>query len=130
MEMLSIYLAKLLGLYFLIMGLAIFFKTSHYQKSLKEMGGSDALMTVISIMPLVVGLSIVLGHNLWVDEWPVLITILGWLLLVKGLIRLFCYKTVMKKTLKIAEKKSFLKTAGLVLGLIGLILCYLGFASS
>jgi hypothetical protein len=127
MDQLTFYLAKLLGLYFLIIGISIIFKTSHYQKSMKELSTSEALMMLISIMPLVVGLSIILGHNLWVKSWPVIITIIGWLIFLVGLIRLFWYKKVMKIISKKADHKSFLVTMGVIVTLIGAGLTYLGF---
>ena len=37
----------------------------------------------------VAGLAIVRAHNLWVRAWPVWITLLGWLLMLLGLFRMF-----------------------------------------
>lgn len=37
----------------------------------------------------VVGLSIMRAHNLWVRGWPVLVTIMGWALMLLGLFRMF-----------------------------------------
>jgi uncharacterized membrane protein HdeD (DUF308 family) len=36
----------------------------------------------------VAGLAIVRAHNLWTRHWPVLITVLGWFLLLLGLLRM------------------------------------------
>ena len=36
----------------------------------------------------VAGLSIVRVHNCWTDGWPVLVTLMGWLAMVGGLIRM------------------------------------------
>ncbi|MBI5345751.1 MAG: hypothetical protein HZB76_01220 [Chlamydiae bacterium] len=127
MDTLTIYLAKLLGLYLFIIGFSMLFKTHHYQKAIKEISGSDAIMTLISFMPLAVGLSIVLGHNVWTMHWSVLITIIGWLLLLKGIARLFFYKHVMKVMAKKAEQKYFIMTMGVIVIIIGAVLAYLGF---
>lgn len=127
MDPLSIYLAKLLGLYFVIMGMAVFFRTAHYQRSLKEISGSDAIMNIISILPLAVGLSIVIGHNVWVKNWTVLITIAGWVILIKGVCRLFFYKRTMKHMEKIADRKSLLSFAGFIMFVVGVVLSYCGF---
>lgn len=37
----------------------------------------------------VAGLSIVRDHNRWKGGWPVLITLVGWLLILGGLVRMF-----------------------------------------
>ena len=36
------------------------------------------------------GLAIVLTHSVWVASWPVLITILGWLMTIGGAARIVC----------------------------------------
>jgi uncharacterized membrane protein YhaH (DUF805 family) len=36
----------------------------------------------------VAGLAIVRAHNLWVRGWPILVTLIGWLLMVAGLARM------------------------------------------
>lgn len=128
MDPLTLYLAKLLGLYFLIIGVSIIFRTSHYQKSMKELSKSEALMMIISVMPIVIGLSIILGHNVWSNGWGIFITVLGWIIFIVGLVRLFLYKQVMHLISKKAEHKAFLITLGVILALVGASLTYFGFA--
>ena len=36
----------------------------------------------------VAGLSIVRAHNLWVRRWPVVVTVVGWVVLILGLFRM------------------------------------------
>ena len=40
-------------------------------------------------MLFVAGLTIVQAHNRWVREWPVLVTLTGWVLFIGGLYRMF-----------------------------------------
>ena len=37
----------------------------------------------------VAGLSIIRAHNYWGRDWPVLVTLMGWLVMLGGLIRMF-----------------------------------------
>lgn len=37
----------------------------------------------------VVGLAIIRAHNLWVRGWPVVVTVMGWVLMLLGLFRMF-----------------------------------------
>jgi len=41
------------------------------------------------VLMFVAGLAIVRSHNLWVRDWTVLVTLVGWFFLVLGLIRMF-----------------------------------------
>ncbi|MBN2478693.1 MAG: hypothetical protein JXA94_00530 [Parachlamydiales bacterium] len=119
---LSLYLSKLIGLAFIIIGIALFAKPHDFQNTVKDVAKSNAIMTLISVCPLVVGLAIVIGHNIWVSHWIVLITIIGWLILVCGVIRLFFHKEIMEKMAKIATKKHYFVWVGIALFLVG---CYL-----
>ena len=47
-----------------------------------------------SLSALLAGLVIVNTHNLWVADWPVIITIFGWLAVVGGIIRIALPDTV------------------------------------
>jgi hypothetical protein len=48
------------------------------------------VLFVVGIFTLVAGLAIVLAHNIWsVGPLPIVVTFLGWLTLIKGLLFLF-----------------------------------------
>jgi hypothetical protein len=48
-----------------------------------------ALIYMSGIILFVAGLAIVRAHNVWSGGWPVLVTVLGWLALLGGLVRMF-----------------------------------------
>jgi len=102
-------------------------RTENFQKTVKETSTSDAIMTMISIIPLVVGLAIVIGHNRWVYDWTVVVTILGWIILGAAIVRLFFHKMVMRKMAEKAESRSFFTILGIVFLFIGFGVAYLGF---
>lgn len=125
---LSIYLAKLIGLSYAFIGIALFFKPHDFQNTIKIIAKSNGIMSLISIIPLIVGLAIIIGHNIWVMHWVVLITIIGWLIFLKGILRLFFYKEVMKRWEKLAVNKKFFVWLGIVLFIVGLYLAAKGFS--
>jgi len=61
------------------------------------------LVYLNGLMLLTGGIIIVRLHNIWVPAWPVLITIVGWLILIAGLFRMFfpAQKQLPKNTLSI-----------------------------
>jgi hypothetical protein len=48
-----------------------------------------AVTYLTGILLLVAGLSVVRAHNIWTRRWPVLITLLGWVIIFDGLFRMF-----------------------------------------
>ena len=81
---LSISLTKVLGLYLVIVPLAALVNRKHLPRLVEEFSTSLGLNILASVVALVLGLLLVVSHNVWSRDWRVLITILGWLTLVKG----------------------------------------------
>ena len=123
----TIILAKLFGLYFLGIGLAGLFNPKRIGKLYQLMMESDALNYLGGIIALLVGAFVVSVHNNWTPGWPVIITIIGWISLIKGFGLVACSGFV--KTFSFMFKKSatFYRGIGVIIILIGLFLCYHGF---
>ena len=119
MSALSIYLAKLIGLAWVVVGIALIAKPQDFQHTIKDVAKSNAIMTFISIFPLVLGLAIIIGHNVWIKDWVVLITIIGWLFFFCGILRLFFHKEIMKHMAKMAGNKSFFVFWGIFMLIVG-----------
>jgi hypothetical protein len=54
-----------------------------------QVAREPGLIFLSGILLFVVGLSIVRVHNIWSGGWSVLVTVLGWLAVLSGLVRMF-----------------------------------------
>jgi hypothetical protein len=52
-----------------------------------------AVTYLVGILLFIAGLSIVRAHNRWIRGWPILITLLGWVIIFGGLFRMFAPET-------------------------------------
>lgn len=88
----SHYIARLMGPLLLALGLGmvlgLWAHPDLYLAMLKDFLATPSFIFVIGMLALVAGVAIVNAHNLWVADWPVIITVLGWLLVIRGLISL------------------------------------------
>ena len=86
----TIYLGRLIGLYCVLLALAM---VSHKQATVETIIAlmHDApVLLLASIVAMAAGLAIVLGHNVWSGgALAVVVTLVGWISLIKGLILLF-----------------------------------------
>src|ERR1051325_11270639 len=84
----SRYIARLMGPVMLVIGIGmvagLFVEGGAYSSLMKEFIGSRALIFITGVLALLAGLAIVNAHNLWVPDWRVLITALGWLAIFRG----------------------------------------------
>lgn len=84
---LSIFFARLFGLYFLIFAtLWVVFK-DQFEVSLRELVASRSFIFFSGVMNLLLGLTIVLLHPHWSWQWQVGVTILGYFALFHGILR-------------------------------------------
>jgi hypothetical protein len=81
----TIFLARFLGSFFLIFGL-LFIVTRQLGKTI-EMTDDKSFVISTGYITLLMGLVTVILHNLWVPDWRVVITLLGWFTLIKGIMK-------------------------------------------
>ena len=86
----TLFLSRLLGLFFLICGLAMLLHEQVYTAALATVAYNPLAMRWIAMMITLAGLAMVLAHNVW-SKPPVavIVTLLGWLTLIKGIAYLF-----------------------------------------
>ena len=72
----------------LALGLALVFQGTGFRAFASEFMASPALIFLSGVITLPAGLAIVLTHNVWTADWRVVITIVGWLAVVTGAIRM------------------------------------------
>lgn len=82
---LSKLIARMASVIYLSASLGAFFSSDYYRKIVDDLFGNSALIYVTGFITVIVGLLIVTYHNTWAKSWIVLITILGWLAIMKGI---------------------------------------------
>jgi hypothetical protein len=83
----SIFLARLIGPVALAVAIALFINKRAFAAMAEEFLQSRALLYLSGFLLMPAGLAIVLTHNVWVANWRVIITLLGWLMTIGGAIR-------------------------------------------
>ena len=84
MDETSIFLAKFWGWYLIIFFLILSFNPKRIVQVIKDLE-DQKFVIVISFVAIVIGLLNILFHNIWEDDWRLIITIIGWTALLIGL---------------------------------------------
>lgn len=124
------FLGKILGLYILIVGVTVLTRKKMFTEVLREYTKSKHKMMnyFAAAMVLIMGLALVLGHNIWVGGFlPVVVTIFGWLILIKGLTLLLFPESVYMPLVKWFEKGKVFNAFGVIYVVLGIYLTYLAF---
>jgi len=125
---LSIFLAKLLGVYLLIIAADMLFRKSELEKAVKDFASSKGLLVFSGSISLFVGLAIIFGHPIYEKNWHGLITLLGYLLVIRGVMRFAFPSYLQKKFASLFHKRYWL--VFIILLVLGFYLTYMGFTAN
>ena len=120
----SILIAKFAAVTYLVTGIALLNGNLSLKKTYEELKSSNMFTAMMGAFTLLLGMIIVNIHNVWVKDWTVLVTIIGWILLVEGVFYLIWPKALLKLFTKLPQSQV---GWGVFTLIFGLILGYFGF---
>ena len=125
---LSLFLAKLLGLYLLIFAAVWLLRRTQVERAIHDLINSPGNLALSGLINLFFGLAIAIAHPIWKWNWQGLITLIAYLAIIKGIMRLGFQEQVKKSA-------EFLLQKGLgillpVIVILGAYLFYVGFLSA
>ena len=120
----SIFFARLWGSYFVIFG-SLFIITRQLGRTI-EMTDNKAFVISTGYITLLMGLVTVILHNLWVADWRVFITVLGWSTVIKGITKIGFPEHIHKQAQRF-KKKQWLSAAVTIL--MGVFLFWMSFST-
>ena len=118
----SIFLAKILGPYCLIVALGWLLNLKAYQRIIDGFIANAAMVYISGVLALLFGLLILQCHHIWTLDWRVIITIMGWISLIKGMY-LILFPGSLAQVVKFYQKSPmFLRSHLILLLVLGVIL--------
>jgi uncharacterized membrane protein YkvI len=96
---LSYFLAQLLGGSLALVALAGIYRPGTVTNGINELNKYPLFTLCFGYLLILLGLAVVLSHNIWSNDWRVLITLFGWGALIKG----FLFIAVPAKLVNVAR---------------------------
>ena len=117
--------AKWFGIVSIILSLGILFNIENSRQLAAELIDTASGYIVGGVLPLIFGSWVITQHNQWTSGWSLAVTIIGWLMLLVGLFRLW-FVQAWRQLLK--ENLDTIPILFSLFGLaIGILLTYVGF---
>jgi hypothetical protein len=119
--------AFVMSWYVLVLGLSFLVQARRWNTWIKQIGESahELHLVLIYALVLLAGLVVVAAHNVWVLDWPVVITVFGWGMAIKGALMLLFTPLVGRLTDSLpANAAGLMRVVGAIWTVLGAILVY------
>lgn len=123
----SVQIAQILGPFYIIMGLSLFFNKEQYIKMLKDLKSHPLTMLYMGILVLLIGLIMITLNTQDNTALSIIITIIGWMATLKGAFALVFPQMFSKITDQLSASTMMFTFGGLVALILGLYLSTMGF---
>jgi hypothetical protein len=123
----TIFLAQVSGLYLVILGLTMLLHQENFISIVTGIFHNAAIQYILGLNLLLIGLLMVDSHNIWESSWIVVVTILSWLILLKGLFYVVFPKQMTVLAHHFIRRKQWVYASAIINLFLGLYLCYMGF---
>ena len=118
---------QIFSIVYITIGIGIFINPGFYKKLFEDFIENAAVMYLGGIMALTIGYLIVAFHNTWTKDLSVIITIVGCLAMIKGILILIRPNMIIALSKAMVQKESILKIEAIAVIILGLAFAFLGF---
>jgi len=122
----AVFIARLIGPAFVAVGLGVLANGPFYTALILEAVHSPTLIYFSGLISLLPGLAILNVHRSW-SGWAAIITVIGWLMTIGGVIRLVLPATSATVASDLYSKPFVLLIVALVVLVVGGYLCFEGY---
>jgi hypothetical protein len=124
---LSLYLARAWGLFTVLLALGLLFNRANYLHMIRQLKPDDISILIAGVFALFLGTIQVVGYNSWTLDYRGLVTLLGWISLIKGTAILFI-PSYMERFARVVTWGNWYMAAVVIFLVIGAYLLYVGLA--
>ncbi len=120
----AMWLASIFGPFMTIIGLWMLLYVENLTKVWSAIKNNPAAFYYGSVVNFLIGLTILTQYDMWSWDAFVLVTLLGWVMVIRGIMGLFLPQLLLKMMM---SNPSFVKVMGVIPLVWGLALCWLAY---
>jgi hypothetical protein len=124
----TIWISKLLGPVILALSIPMIVTPTRLQETTRRFLADRPLVLISGVLAMTAGLSIVNTHNVWVFDWPLIVTLFGWALVFGGASRIVAPRVVDRVGGAMMDRPTTARIAGAFWALLGIFLTLKGYS--
>ncbi|MEX0612386.1 MAG: hypothetical protein WD738_08070 [Pirellulales bacterium] len=122
--LIEILIARWVAVFWVVVGLSHVLHPATWVALLLPLRERDTGGFLLAAMNLPIGLAIVLGHNIWVWDVPVIVTLAGWIATIKGVVYLLFPRAHMRIMSTAGRLEKGIRVGGAVIIVLGIVVGY------
>lgn len=123
----TLFLTQFWGWFMVILGVLFLLKKPSTFTAIFRLEADKTFVATSGYISLILGLITVLLHNVWIWTWPaILITLFGWVALVKGVLRIGFPQATHQLAVSLEHKPGFIRVLLVVVIVLGIWLLWAG----
>jgi len=127
METTTIFLSQFIGIFSLVIGLSMILKKKMVISIFDDIFRNRQATYLLGFAEFFAGLMVVLHHNIWEGILPVIVTAIGWLLLIEGFIYIFASKRSLVNVWSWIHRENVYHIFSVIYIVVGVYLIHFGF---
>jgi hypothetical protein len=122
----SLFIARIIGVLYFSLGIGLLLYSGYYREFFQKVLEKKGFMFLGGMLAIIVGFLIIENHSVYTDVWTSIISIIGWLALIKGII-IFAFPKSFGFFTSLMQKKTFTYVLTPFVLIFGLFFLYYGF---
>jgi hypothetical protein len=123
----AVLIARLVGPTFIAIAVGVLLNAPFYVGAVVEAVHSPTLVYISGIASLLAGLAMVNAYTAWTADWRVVVTILGWILVIAGIVRILIPQLVTPVATTLFSGPTGLSIAAVIVLIVGGLLTFKGY---
>jgi len=122
-----VFIARLVGPLFAVIGVGILLNQKLYTDMIGQAVLVPVMIYLFGIMALLAGLAILNAHRAWTADWRVIVTILGWIMVIAGFVRIVLPGIAAVLAISFYSGSGGMAIVGIIVLVIGAYLSFEGY---
>ena len=123
----AVYIARIVGPLFVVLGIGILLNQGIYTDMIGQAVLVPVLIYLSGVLAFTAGVAMLNGYHAWTADWRVIVTILGWIMVLAGIIRIVLPAVTAVAAIALYSGTSVMPIAGVIVLVVGAFLSYQGY---
>jgi hypothetical protein len=122
-----VFIARLIGPLFVVLGVGILLNQAVYADMIGQAVLIPVLIYLTGMLALTAGVAMLNGYHAWTVDWRVVITILGWIMVIAGIVRIVLPAVTAVLAIGLYSGSSAMPIVAVIVLVVGVFFSYQGY---